>query len=128
MPPPILTKEEIQANQQRREHVKNFIQIFLKTNNSEPKDAEVKAHLDFRSSSDTEKLDWVDAEVTNTPFVMNIGAVIEVTCIMVCNPLEWSALPMCPDSKIRSSLKDCAVPFYELMFIRVSLWLPFFLF
>lgn len=42
MPPPILTEEEIQANQQKREHSKSFIYLFLKTNNCKASDTEVK--------------------------------------------------------------------------------------
>lgn len=50
MPPShLLIEDEIQAKQQWREHVKSYIQLCLKTNNCEPDDAEVKAHLDLRS-------------------------------------------------------------------------------
>lgn len=48
MPQPVLTEEEIQDIKRMRERAGDFIQLFLRTNNFELDDAEVKAHVDLR--------------------------------------------------------------------------------
>lgn len=41
MPPPVLSKEEVQANLLRRKHAKDFIQVLLRTEVRESSNTEV---------------------------------------------------------------------------------------
>lgn len=125
MPSPILIGEEIQANQQRREHAKRFIHLFLKTNNYESNEVEVKAHFDLWSRSNIQKLYRVYVEVISTPFVRSTGPAIEFVYIVVGNPLKWSALPMGQKKRICSSFDNCAIPIHECLFAKIGPHFPF---
>lgn len=59
----ILFEEEIQANYKRREDARDYIQLFLKTDNYETHDAEVKSHLDLQDHPDAMEYDWVDIKI-----------------------------------------------------------------
>lgn len=50
---------------------------------------------------------------------MSIGADIEVTGIVVNDPLEWLALPMIQEKRICSFFEECMVPLYEFMFTKM---------
>lgn len=92
MPPPILIWEEIQAKQHRRERVKDYFQLRIRTDNSKPNDAEVKDCSDLRDRSDAAKHDWVDAKAVGIPFVLSMKVAIDAAGILVGNPLEWLVL------------------------------------
>lgn len=103
-----------------REHADNSGKLFMRTNNHEPNDVEVYAHLDLRGRSDVfswimpnehskidhlarkgvtlmELLDalkygWVEVEVIGIMSTLNIKEAIEVTNIMVGDPQDWLVL------------------------------------
>lgn len=47
MPHHVLSKDEVHANMQRREHARDFIQIRMQTEGYEPSDTEVLGHLNL---------------------------------------------------------------------------------
>lgn len=68
MPHHILIEEEIQVNRERRKYTKDYIQLCLRTNKCEPKDAEMEGQMDFQGRSDVVEHVWMDAKVAGTCF------------------------------------------------------------
>lgn len=75
--------------------------------------------------ADAVKYGWMDAEVVGIVFFLNIKEEIEVIGIMVGDPCDWSVLKMFLEKMMYSSFDECRVPFYETLFTRIGLWLPF---
>lgn len=70
----------------------------------------------------------MDSKITGTSSSMSTKAIMNAVGIMVGDPLEWLALLVSWEKGICSSFDDCVVPFYECLFTRIGLWLPFFKF
>lgn len=130
-----------------RKHAKSYIQIFLRTNNYEPIDVEVKTYLDLRGRldlvswitpnehskidhltwkeftlvdpTDAVKYSWVEAQVVGTLFILNTEATIEVADIMANDPQDWLVLLVGPDNRVCNSFDDCTAPLYKCMFIKI---------
>lgn len=66
MPHHVLSKDEVHANMQRREHARDFIQIRMQTEGYEPSDTEVLEHLNLWNWSDAPMYDRVDEKVAYT--------------------------------------------------------------
>lgn len=94
-------------------------QLFMRTNNYEPNDVEVKTHLDLRDRPDAIKHSCVDAEIMGTLAIMSTREAINVAGIVVGDPIEWLTLLVNSGNKIYNFFDDCAIPFYEWLLTRI---------
>lgn len=76
--------------------------------------------------ADASKYRKVDAEVVGTSFILNTEATIDVIDITVGDPFDWSVLLVGLEKRICISFDNCSFPFYECLFTRIGLRLPFF--
>lgn len=61
----------------------------------------------------------------SSPSILSTEVAMNVARIMVGDPLEWLTLLVEPKKRICISFDDCVISFYECMFTRIRLWLPF---
>lgn len=136
-----------------RGHVNDFVQLYLRTIASEPRDIEVKAHLDFRGrtnvmswitpsghskidhlsqngvtleeSTDATNYNWVEVEIVGTLSILNSHTIIEVVGVMVGDPQGWSAFLVGLEKRICDSFDNLAFILYKCMFMRIGVRIPF---
>lgn len=72
--------------------------------------------------------DWVDVKLADTSSTLSIEVSLGEANIVVGNLLEWLVILVIEEKRIRNSINDCMVSFYECLFTRVGLRLPFFKF
>lgn len=61
-----------------------------------------------------------------TPSFLSTQFAINVSCVMVNNPLDWSVLLISLEKNICSYFDLCLIPLYEYLFTRIGFWLPFY--
>lgn len=66
----------------------------------------MKTHLVLQNQVNMVKCDWVFTRLTKTSFVMSTEVVINITGIMVGDPLEWFSLQVGPKKRIYISFDD----------------------
>lgn len=64
----------------------------MNTDNCDPTDAEVNAYLDLQDRPGKMDYEWIDAKVESTPYIQITKTIIDVTRIVVGDPLEWPYL------------------------------------
>lgn len=67
----------------------------------------------------------MDTKILCTSLAFSIGAAIDAIDIMVDGSLESLALSMGSKKRIRRSFDDCVILFYECLFRRLRIQLPF---
>lgn len=107
------------------ESYKDYIQLHLKSYNCEPNDVEVKVHLDLWYKPRVMEYGWMDTKIAGTTSVLSTEATIDTYRIVVANSLEWLALLVELKKRRCISFNNCMVPFYECLFTRIWLWVPF---
>lgn len=63
--------------------------------------------------------------MVGTLSALSIKATINVVGIMVCDPLDWSVLPMGSENRIYNYFGCCLVLLYECLFTKIGLRLSF---
>lgn len=89
---------------------------------------EVLEHLNIRSQPDVLEYDLVDAKVTSTSSIISTEVALSDANIMVDDHSKWVVLPLSWKKRICNSCEDCMALFYECLFTRIGIWMPFFQF
>lgn len=89
MPHRVLLEEQVQANLQKGEHVRDYIHLRLHVDFCKPSDTDILAYLNLQRWPVASEYDWIDAKVASTPSTLSIGNSIDAIDIVVRNPLEW---------------------------------------
>lgn len=87
-----LIKKEKQANLKRREHTKDYIELYPKAHGCEPNDADEQTRLNFQCRLVSQEQDSVDAKVRGSSFVLSTEAAINANGIIVGDTLKWSTI------------------------------------
>lgn len=83
-------------------------------------------YLNLRIRPVVPEYNWVDAKITCTSLPLGTEDALSNADIVDDDPSKWLVFSMPEEKRISSSSDDCMVPFYECLFTRIKLQLPFY--